>query len=85
MHVCGSHGCGGLDGGRDGVGAWKACGTKPGGWSYVGRCRSMTACVLVRDYKPPLGEISHVLFLAVPLTFLGIFYNFNKLNKLQMG
>ena len=26
----------------DGVGAWQACGTKPGGWSYVGRCRSIS-------------------------------------------
>ena len=31
-----SHDCGGLGGGRGGVGGWYACGTHPGGWSHVG-------------------------------------------------
>ena len=40
VYVCGSHGYGGLDGGRDGAGVWYACGTKPGGYSHVERCHS---------------------------------------------
>ena len=49
--MCGSHGYGGWDGGRDGVGAWLARGTKPGGWSYVGRCRSISrVCGEYTDY-----------------------------------
>ena len=35
-----SRGYGGLGGGRDVGGLWYAFGTKPGGWSYVGRCWS---------------------------------------------
>ena len=47
----GSHGYGGLDGGRDGVGVWLACGTKPGGWSYVGKCRCISrVCGEYTDY-----------------------------------
>ena len=36
------HGNGGLDVVRERRGGWYACGTKVGGWSHVGRCRSTT-------------------------------------------
>ena len=45
MYVCGRHGYGGLDGGRDGVGALYACGTKPGGIRMSGDAGAFPKCV----------------------------------------